>query len=189
MDGHFSQLAVAFFRKTEKQDAANEDCGEDQKNRGIPADHVACIQKSPGNPVHFHSHLVKYLLKYRQDFYQKDQDHNSHHAKHEQRISDCRPYLSGDFFFLFIVGTETFHDLIQAAGFLAGPDIGGHGGGKDPGFLKSPGKRTVFFHGTDQGGENLPVCIGLAFVTEDVKSFRCGYAGMQKHSHLPAEAG
>ena len=93
MDGHFSQLAVTFFRKTEKQDAANEGCGEDQKNRGIPADHVACIQKSPGNPVHFHSHLVKYLLKYRQDFYQKDQDHNSHHAKHEQRVSDCRPYL------------------------------------------------------------------------------------------------
>ena len=94
MDGHFSQQAVTFFRKTEKQDAANEGCGEDQKNRGIPADHVACIQKSPGNPVHFHSHLVKYLLKYRQDFYQKDQDHNSHHAKHEQRVSDCRPYLS-----------------------------------------------------------------------------------------------
>ena len=76
------------------RDTANEGCGEDQKNRGIPADHVACIQKSPGNPVHFHSHLVKYLLKYRQDFYQKDQDHNSHHAKHEQRVSDCRPYLS-----------------------------------------------------------------------------------------------
>lgn len=50
MDDHFSQQAVAFFRKTEKQDAANEGCGEDQKNRGIPADHVACIQKSRETP-------------------------------------------------------------------------------------------------------------------------------------------
>ena len=50
MDDYFSQLAVTIFRKTEKQDAANEGYGKDQKNRGIPADHVACIQKSPGNP-------------------------------------------------------------------------------------------------------------------------------------------
>lgn len=50
MDDHFSQQAVAFFRKTEKQDAANEGCGEDQKNRGIPADHVAAFRSPRETP-------------------------------------------------------------------------------------------------------------------------------------------
>ena len=152
-------------------------------------DYIAGIEESPGNPVHFQSHLLKHLLKNRKDFYQKNKNYHCHHAKHDQRIGDSASDLLGDFLFLFIMFGKTVHNFIQAAGFLACFYIGIHRCRETADLFQCLGKRTVFFHRTDQRGKYFTVCIGFTFITENMKAFCGGYAGMQKHSHLPAETG
>ena len=116
---------------------------------------------------------MKDLLEHGENFYKKNQDYYCHHSKHDQGIGNCTSNLFGNFLFLFIVQSQAVQNFVQASCFFTGFYIGGHSFWKTAGILKSLGKRTVFFHGIDKWLQNLTICVGFAFFTEDMESFCC----------------
>ena len=122
--------------------------------------------------AHFHSELLKDLVKNRHDFYDQHKEDRREHAQHDQRISQSVPDAAG--LFPLIMGGQGSEGVIQISGELAHFYHVNKIGRKNFGFFQCRLNISGFQQFVVNDGQNFLPVFRVGIIPQDRNAFQKG---------------